>query len=75
MSTNADGKYSKTLREVVVPIVSEDDCRNCYSLVENANIDESVVCAGDIENGGKDACQVTHSLTLTDLFPIVYLHL
>ena len=40
------------LQEVVVPVVSNTDCRNTYSILTN-----NMICAG-LTDGGKDSCQV-----------------
>ncbi|KAK1799386.1 hypothetical protein P4O66_007616, partial [Electrophorus voltai] len=43
--------YPQTLQQVEVPIVSNSDCANSYSITSN------MMCAG-LAQGGKDACQV-----------------
>jgi len=43
------------LRRVTLPFVSDDECRTAYAPIGN-HVDETMVCAGDIVNGGKDAC-------------------
>jgi Trypsin len=50
------GNLSSILREVQVPIVSEESCRNAY-VQSAAKIDKTYLCAGFAE-GGKDACRV-----------------
>jgi len=41
-----------TLRQVVVPIISQDACRESYG----KNLTDNMMCAGYME-GGKDSCQ------------------
>ena len=41
-----------TLREVSVPVITNQSCWNTYPKLEN---DLSMFCAG-LEQGGKDAC-------------------
>lgn len=49
------GATSKVLREVNVPIISNDDCRKTkYGNKITANM----MCAGFVGKGAKDACQV-----------------
>jgi V8-like Glu-specific endopeptidase len=45
--------YPDTLREVVVPIVSDTDCANAYG---SDLILPDQICAGDLVNGGIDSC-------------------
>lgn len=47
---SAEGAISNELRQVQVPVVSNDVCKNSYHLTDN------MMCAGYTE-GGKDACQ------------------
>uniref|UniRef100_A0A4W4E278 Zgc:112038 n=1 Tax=Electrophorus electricus TaxID=8005 RepID=A0A4W4E278_ELEEL len=42
--------YPQTLQQVEVPVVSNSDCANSYSITSN------MMCAG-LAQGGKDACQ------------------
>lgn len=50
-TTSEGGTTSRTLQEVVVPIVATDVCNHSYGI-----INENMICAGYAE-GGKDACQ------------------
>ncbi|XP_068083830.1 trypsin-1-like [Anabrus simplex] len=50
--TREGGRVSTDLRQVVVPIVSNDDCNVAYY----GGIVNSMLCAG-FKSGGKDACQ------------------
>lgn len=43
---------NKMLRGVIIPIVNIDVCKQT-----NKNLMDDVICAGDYEKGGKDACQ------------------
>ncbi|MER5866952.1 serine protease [Kitasatospora sp. NPDC002040] len=55
--TKGDGSYSRTLRKVEVPVVSDEVCHKAYSHGADGAYDEHVmVCAGEAK-GGKDACQ------------------
>jgi len=42
------------LQKVTVPVVSDATCRAKYRL---NNIADSMICAGDLDVGGKDSCQ------------------
>jgi hypothetical protein len=49
------GGQSKTLRKVIVPIITNEQCdKGSYK----GRITENMICAGYVESGGKDACQV-----------------
>ena len=48
------GDSSHKLRYVSVPWVSDDLCQNAYS---RKNITPRMLCAGDLLDGGVDACQ------------------
>ncbi|CAH2040763.1 unnamed protein product, partial [Iphiclides podalirius] len=52
-TTEEGGSVSNVLREVTVPIISNDDCRMSNY---KDRITENMLCAG-IDEGGKDACQ------------------
>ncbi|RAJ35984.1 trypsin [Kitasatospora sp. SolWspMP-SS2h] len=55
--TRGNGSYSNTLRQVTVPIVSDEVCGRAYPGGSDSAYDaRSMVCAGE-ERGGKDACQ------------------
>ncbi|XP_017880350.1 venom serine protease Bi-VSP-like [Ceratina calcarata] len=47
---------SDVLREVQVPVVTNAACKQAYSAIKAAIIDNRVLCAG-YQRGGKDACQ------------------
>lgn len=48
-----DGGYPVVANRVEVPFVDDDDCEAAYG---DAFDDETMLCAGDLENGGIDAC-------------------
>jgi trypsin len=52
-TTSSGGSIPDKLRKVAVPIVSDADCDEAY---DGATY-ESMICAGDIKNGGIDSCQ------------------
>nr|WP_223242572.1 serine protease [Streptomyces sp. CBMA123] len=55
--TSGRGDYSPVLREVDVPIVSDQTCAHAYPGGQDGKFDaRGMVCAGE-EKGGKDACQ------------------
>lgn len=43
------------LQAVEVPIISQEDCRAAYG---SSLVTDRMICAGFLEEGGKDACQV-----------------
>ena len=49
----ANGQQSKTLQQVVVPVVNDLDCQEAYA---SQDYDATSFCAG-FEKGGKDSCQ------------------
>ncbi|XP_017005931.2 trypsin-1 [Drosophila takahashii] len=49
------GPISDTLQEVEVPILTQEECRQ--SNYGEAKITENMICAGYVEQGGKDSCQ------------------
>ncbi|KAH8394902.1 hypothetical protein KR222_009436, partial [Zaprionus bogoriensis] len=49
------GPISDTLQEVEVPILSQQECRNSNYGIEK--ITDNMICAGYVEEGGKDSCQ------------------
>jgi len=49
------GGQSKTLRNVTVPVITNEKCEEKGY---KGRITENMLCAGDFENGGRDACQV-----------------
>ncbi len=53
-TTSSDGDASNVLLEVDVPIVSDADCNASMAGPITAPL---MMCAGDLENGGIDACQ------------------
>lgn len=54
-STEEGGALPLQLQAVDVPIVSQEECRAAYG---SAAVTDRMICAGLIEEGGKDACQV-----------------
>ncbi|KAK2726054.1 trypsin-1-like isoform X2 [Artemia franciscana] len=53
-TTSSGGSLSDVLRSVDVPVVSDDDCRGAYGAND---VTDSMICAGDLDNGGVDSCQ------------------
>jgi len=54
-TTSSGGSISNRLLKVDVPIVSIADCKAAYG---NLNVDaNSMICAGNLANGGIDSCQ------------------
>lgn len=56
-STEEEGPLPLQLQAVQVPIVSEEDCKEAYG---SAAVTDRMICAGFLEEGGKDACQVKY---------------
>lgn len=52
------GPVSSVLREVIVPIISNAECRNMKYPARK--ITDNMLCAG-YQQGGKDSCQVRKS--------------
>ena len=52
--TSQNGSHPEALREVTIPIISNDDCRAAHGYNW---IDHSMLCAGFVGTGGKDSCQ------------------
>ncbi|XP_011180303.1 trypsin-1 [Zeugodacus cucurbitae] len=52
--TTQDGSVSSVLREVTVPIITNAQCR---ATSYKSMIVSTMLCAGLVEKGGKDACQ------------------
>ncbi|XP_067249005.1 trypsin-like [Chanodichthys erythropterus] len=50
---NSGGSSPDILQEVMVPIVSNSDCNNAYE----GGISSNMICAGLLNEGGKDSCQ------------------
>lgn len=51
------GSSPLQLQAVVVPIVERDECNALYA-VSGWGVYESMICAGFVGEGGRDACQV-----------------
>lgn len=51
--TNNSQESTLFLRAATVPIVSQADCKAVYP-----RLTKNMICAGDLSQGGKDACQV-----------------
>ena len=54
------------LHHVTVPFVSDSDCGKAYDLTP------SMLCAGNIEDGGIDSCQGDSGGKNTNIFTITY---
>jgi Ca2+-binding RTX toxin-like protein len=57
---SGDNRYQggpDDLRQVRVPIVSDGQCANMYAAAGESIHAASMICAGDIVNGGEDSCQ------------------
>lgn len=54
-TTEEGGSLPLQLQAVNVPIVTLEECRAAYG---SSAVTERMICAGIIEEGGKDACQV-----------------
>lgn len=54
--TKEAGSPSDILKKVVVPIVSDEKCRDTYKNIKLITAD--MICAG-YDAGGKDACKVS----------------
>jgi len=52
-TTEEGGDVSDVLMKVSVPIVPDDQCDELYG----GGVYQSMICAGDVENGGIDSCQ------------------
>ncbi|KAK2725369.1 hypothetical protein QYM36_000016, partial [Artemia franciscana] len=50
----AGGSLSDVLLAVNVPVISDADCRGAYG---ETDVADSMICAGDLANGGIDSCQ------------------
>lgn len=58
-ATTHNGNTSELLQKVTVPVVSDVDCREAYgkNIFDDEKILDSMICAGFMEEGGKDSCQ------------------
>ena len=54
---------SSKLRKVDVPVISNSDCRSKSSY--GSKITDNMLCAGYLDQGGRDSCQVFRSNTLS----------
>jgi uncharacterized repeat protein (TIGR01451 family) len=54
-TTSSSGSDSDVLLQVEVPIISTSDCNASTSY--NGNVTANMICAGFIDDGGKDSCQ------------------
>ncbi|CAH1799262.1 unnamed protein product [Owenia fusiformis] len=52
-TTEEEGSSSDKLKEVHVPIISRTTCNLQY----NGSITDQMICAGELQEGGKDSCQ------------------
>lgn len=64
---SSSGSLSNHLREVDVPLVPSSKCAQLYG---RETITRRMICAGFIDSGGKDACQVICSNFYTFFFEI-----
>ena len=55
------------LHHVAVPAVSDSECGKAYDLTP------SMLCAGNIEDGGIDSCQGDSGGKITNIFALIYL--
>lgn len=55
--TEFGGQTSDVLQKVELSIIDVDQCRRLYDDQDNYGIDDTQLCAGELE-GGKDTCQV-----------------
>ena len=50
-------------RHVQVPVIGYENCRKAYAFIPELglgmNVTRDMLCAGDLTNGGMDACQVS----------------
>ncbi len=53
--TKDDGELSDVLRQVEVPLVDRETCRDSYGIFTD-DITDNMLCAG-LKTGGKDSCQ------------------
>lgn len=65
--TTQDGTVSSVLREVAVPIITNAQCR---ATSYKSMIVSTMLCAGYVNNGGKDACQVRKNISVWYSFNI-----
>lgn len=52
--TSEGGSSSNILLKVSVPYIDDETCRQAYG---NSRIVDSMICAGVLGEGGRDACQ------------------
>lgn len=60
-----NGYIPSVLRQVEVPIVLQSECQKAYA--QFGNLTDNMICAGFIQTGGKDACQVSIDYTGKEL--------
>jgi secreted trypsin-like serine protease len=53
-TTRSGGQISEALMQVIVPFVSNEQCGQSYG---SSAIDDTMVCLGNFNQGGKDSCQ------------------
>jgi chymotrypsin len=51
------GQASSVLMKVDLPIVPTNVCRARYAVVQNADVNEKMICAGNIRRDGQGVCQ------------------
>jgi len=54
-ATSQGGQTSPSLRQVTVPVLSNDECNKKSKY--NGKITKNMMCAGQLTTGGKDSCQ------------------
>ena len=55
--TDSLGSTPTNLRSAVIQGVSNPKCRNLYSIIDQFEITDRMICAGNLEQGGVDACR------------------
>jgi corin len=64
-------EYEPAVNEVQVPVLNRDLC-NVWLQHRDLNVTEGMICAGYAE-GGKDACQVLYSHSISQQINYLYL--
>lgn len=49
-----NGMIPRQLQQVNLPVIDQNKCKETY--IDYMNVSEAMVCAGDMNIGGKDAC-------------------
>ncbi len=61
-NTQAVDESRDRLRAAVVPIVNQEVCSRAYS--DFGGVTDRMICAGFLEEGGKDACQGNEAIII-----------